>query len=108
MGSESEPPQPTMPTSERAGENSPSAPSIHSSQSKAESTFSSIQTLVRDYTERKKAKAAAKKVDYYEKKYGFVPKNAMTEAEWKRAKKNGPTVKVPSKLKVTAYHGHYW
>ena len=33
-----------------------------------------------------------RKVDFYMKQYGFVPKNVMTEAEWKRAKKQAPTV----------------
>lgn len=58
---------------------------------------------------RKKAKEAAKKVDFYEKHYGFVPKNVMTEAEWKKARKDAPKVEASSnKLKATAYQGHYW
>ncbi|KAM5492458.1 hypothetical protein McaMca56_007023 [Microsporum canis] len=68
-----------------------------------------IKTLKQTYNEKKKARESARRVDYYEKNYGFVPKNAMTEAEWKKARRDAPKVKgAGSGLKITAYQGHYW
>ncbi|KAI0485537.1 hypothetical protein F4859DRAFT_386861 [Xylaria cf. heliscus] len=58
------------------------------------------------YDEKKKAKEIAEKVDYYEKIYGFVPKNAMTEAEWKRARDAAPKTKAKGELKATLYGGY--
>ena len=41
------------------------------------------------------ARESARKVDFYEKTYGFVPKNVMTEAEWRAARERAPKEKVP-------------
>lgn len=38
-------------------------------------------------------KKLAKKVDWYERHYGFVPRNVMTEAEWQAARDRAPKVK---------------
>lgn len=60
-------------------------------------------TLVRhakqSYKNKRRVKEAARKVDFYEKLYGFVPKNAMTEAEWRDARERAPKAKVPFKGK---------
>jgi hypothetical protein len=45
------------------------------------------------YRSHKAAKDASRKVQFYEQIYGFVPKNVMTEAEWKAARKKAPVVK---------------
>lgn len=74
-----------------------------SSQAKTRSPLSLVRNASQAYSDRKKAKEAARKVDYYEKIYGFVPKNVMTKAEWKRAREEAPKVKVPGKLKATTF-----
>lgn len=58
------------------------------------------------FNENKESRAAKKKVDYYEKLYGFVPKNVMTEAEWSRSRKEAPKERT-GKLKSTVYMGHW-
>ncbi|KAG7147883.1 hypothetical protein HYQ46_003256 [Verticillium longisporum] len=60
-------------------------------------------TYLRD---KKREREATKKVDFYEKHYGFVPKNVLTEAEWKRIRKEAVKVKVPVKMRSKGYH--YW
>lgn len=69
------------------------------------SPLSFIKNAKHAYDDKKKAKEAARKVDYYQKNYGFVPKNVMSEAEWKRAKENAPKEKVPFKPKAKPYFG---
>lgn len=54
-------------------------------------------SFVQAYKEKRRAKEAARKVDYYERLYGFVPKNVMTEAEWRDARERIPKTKVPFK-----------
>lgn len=82
----------------------PSSPSLPSSSAaKSRSPLSLVRDATQAYSDKKKAKAAARKVDFYEKIYGFVPKNAMSEAEWKRARENAPKVKVKGKLRATPY-----
>ncbi|KAF3354372.1 Putative oxidoreductase [Verticillium dahliae VDG1] len=56
--------------------------------------------------DKKREREATKKVDFYEKHYGFVPKNVLTEAEWKRIRKEAVKVKVPVKMRSKGYH--YW
>lgn len=79
------------------------------STSTSNSTIDKIKSLKHAYSQKKAAEKEAKKVDFYLKNYGFVPKNVMTEAEWERARKNAPKVKgATNGLKATAYQGHYW
>lgn len=83
---------------------SPSSSSLPSSSAaKSRSPLSLVRDATQAYSDKKKAKQAARKVDFYEKIYGFVPKNAMSEAEWKRARENAPKVKVKGKLRATPY-----
>lgn len=51
------------------------------------------------YWYRRRVKEAARKVDFYENMYEFVPKNAMTEAEWRDAKERAPKTNVSFKHK---------
>lgn len=53
------------------------------------------RSLVQAYKDKRRAKEAARKVDLYERLYGFVPKNVMTEAEWRDARGRVPKTKVP-------------
>ena len=57
--------------------------------------LSFIQNATQAYKDKRRAKEAARKVDYYERLYGFVPKNAMTQAEWRDARERVPKTKVP-------------
>ncbi|KAH8885741.1 hypothetical protein GQ53DRAFT_353230 [Thozetella sp. PMI_491] len=83
-----------------------SAPSPSSSaRAKASSHFSFMRDVKDRYTGKRQEKEAAKKVDVYEKLYGFVPKNAMSEEEWERARKAAPKVKVPFQFKKNLYFG---
>jgi hypothetical protein len=67
------------------------------------SPFAFVKNMAQSYEEKKKAKEAARKVDFYQDIYGFVPKNAMTEAEWKLARKRAPKTKVDSSLHASVY-----
>ncbi len=75
----------------------------HRQEGKRERTRKTPMTLVQDakqsYKDKRRAKEAVRKVDFYEKLYGFVPKNAMTEAEWRDARERAPKAKVPFKGK---------
>lgn len=63
------------------------------------------RSLVQSFKDKRRAKESAKKVDYYEKMYGFVPKNVMTEAEWRDARDRAPKVKKPVTLESRSYFG---
>ncbi|KAK2759757.1 hypothetical protein FQN54_002491 [Arachnomyces sp. PD_36] len=98
------------PTTESTSKNFAEAPSTStapasSPQPEPESSLSFMGNMKKAYDDKKKAKEAAKKVDFYEKMYGFVPKNVMSEAEWKQAKKDAPKVKAPNQLKATSFFG---
>ena len=58
-----------------------------------------IKNATQLYKDKRRAKEAARKVDYYKKLYGFVPKNAMTEAEWRDARERIPKTKIPFKAR---------
>ena len=58
-----------------------------------------VQDMKQVYRDKRRAKEASRKVDFYEKMYGFVPKNAVTEAEWRDARERVPKTKVPFKGK---------
>lgn len=68
------------------------------------STIDKLKAIRDSFTHRKETR----KVDFYLKNYGFVPKNVMTEAEWAKARRDAPKVKPATGLKATAYQGHYW
>jgi hypothetical protein len=65
-----------------------------------------LKELKESYAEKKKAKDAERLVDFYEKKYGFLPKNVMTESEWKNARARAPKVESSYRFKATSYGGH--
>ena len=70
------------------------------------SSSSSILGRIRDaYVERRMAKEAQRKVDFYEDIYGFVPKNVMTQAEWRLARERAPKVKVKTSWGGKTYFG---
>ncbi|KFH41563.1 hypothetical protein ACRE_077070 [Hapsidospora chrysogenum ATCC 11550] len=70
------------------------------------SSSSSILGRIRDaYVERRMAKEAQRKVDFYEDIYGFVPKNVMTQAEWRLARERAPKVKVKTSWGGRTYFG---
>ncbi|KFA64617.1 hypothetical protein S40285_10160 [Stachybotrys chlorohalonatus IBT 40285] len=72
----------------------------------AEASRSSPFSLLKDaVTGRRAASAAQRKVDYYEKTYGFVPKNAMTEEEWRRAREAAPKIKKKTQWGSKMYMG---
>jgi hypothetical protein len=89
---------PRAPIERAAGPSSPTSPAASSSSN----PFSNLKTA---YKEKQRAKMAAKKVDYYEKIYGFVPKNVMSEAEWKDARDRAPKVKKPTEFGARSYFG---
>lgn len=68
-------------------------------ESSRKTPMSLIQNATQSFKDKRRAKEAARKVDYYEKLYGFVPKNAMTEAEWRDARERAPKTKRPFKGK---------
>jgi hypothetical protein len=83
----------------------------------------SLRNPLESYAQRKRAKEAVRKVDYYEKMYGFVPRNVMTQAEWRDARRRNVDAeeakkkkkkdeegekKGEKKARATAYIGHYW
>lgn len=78
-----------------------SSKSSHCEQGKRERTRKNpmmlLQAAQQSYKNKRRVKEAARKVDFYEKLYGFVPKNAMTEAEWRDARERAQKTKVPSK-----------
>ena len=61
--------------------------------------LSFVKSSTQAYKDRRRAREARRKVDYYEKLYGFVPKNAMTEAEWRDARERVPGTTVPFRAK---------
>jgi hypothetical protein len=72
----------------------------------ASPSSSSLLGRIRDaYVERRRAKEAQRKVDFYEDIYGFVPKNVMTQAEWRLARERAPKVKVKTSLGGRTYFG---
>jgi hypothetical protein len=73
---------------------------LHGEESTSSSAVSFIQKAKASYSEKRKAKEAAKKVDFYEKMYGFVPKNVMSEAEWKKAREKAPKAKAKVSLEA--------
>ncbi|KAH6677897.1 hypothetical protein F5X68DRAFT_213389 [Plectosphaerella plurivora] len=93
--------EPQQPQPESAAGPSSSATTA-SSASSSLNPFSNLKTA---YQEKQRAKLAAKKVDYYEKIYGFVPKNVMTEAEWKDARDRAPKVKKSTEWGARTYFG---
>lgn len=89
----------------------PTKPSAGPSSSKGEPSDESggggcFKKIGEAFSEKKNARAAQKKIDYYEKLYGFVPKNVMTEAKWSKSRKNAPK-QCTGKLKSTVYMGHW-
>ena len=65
-----------------AGPSSPTKPSL-------------LKRAKQAHEDWRSARDSARKVDFYEKTYGFVPKNVMTEAEWRAARERAPKEKVP-------------
>ena len=61
--------------------------------SKGKSPLSFVRSAKQAYEERREAREAKRKVDFYEKIYGFVPKNVMSEAEWRKARERAPKEK---------------
>ncbi|KAL6862641.1 hypothetical protein ACO1O0_002878 [Amphichorda felina] len=71
-----------------------------------QATSSSYLERLRDaLAEKKRAREARRKVDFYQRIYGFVPKNVMTEAEWRRAKERAPKEKVPFSFRPRPFFG---
>ncbi|KAL2105778.1 hypothetical protein VUR80DRAFT_7769 [Thermomyces stellatus] len=64
-------------------------------ESRTKGRLSFIHNAAQAYKDKRRAKEATRKVNYYQKLYGFVPKNAMTEAEWRDAREKVPKTKVP-------------
>ncbi|EGD94342.1 hypothetical protein TESG_01862 [Trichophyton tonsurans CBS 112818] len=77
--------------------------SITSTSTSTSSTIDKLKAIKDSFTRKE-----TRKVDFYLKNYGFVPKNVMTEAEWAKARRDAPKVKPATGLKATAYQGHYW
>ena len=67
----------------------------------SKSPIALFKSAVESYEEKRRAREAKRKVDFYEKLYGFVPKNAMTEAEWRAAREKMPKEKVKSSLRAS-------
>ncbi|TPX12838.1 uncharacterized protein E0L32_006718 [Thyridium curvatum] len=86
----------------------PPAEASSSSSSRGGSSSSNPFNLIRSAKEAYEARQANKKVDYYEKMYGFVPKNVMTEAEWKRARKEAPRERKPFESYVKKQYFGSW
>ena len=86
---------------------SPFPPETHrdtrSPQRESSSGLSFLQKAKQAHGDWKSARDSARKIDFYEKTYGFVPKNAMTEAEWKAARSRAPKEKVPFKAAGSFY-----
>ncbi|KAI9167860.1 hypothetical protein HJFPF1_04000 [Paramyrothecium foliicola] len=82
----------------------PSQPSAVASSSSSSQSF--LASAKEAYKARRAAKDLDRKVEFYEKLYGFVPKNVMSEAEWKAAKSAAPKVKKKGQLKSTTYMMH--
>ncbi|KAH7305995.1 hypothetical protein B0I35DRAFT_111246 [Stachybotrys elegans] len=55
--------------------------------------------------EKRNAAADRRRAEMFQKKYGFVPKNLMTETEWKRTVKNAPVVKKKMEWRATTPFG---
>jgi hypothetical protein len=66
-----------------------------SSSSSSLSPFKYLASAKDAYRSHKAAKEADRKVQFYQNIYGFVPKNVMTEAEWKAARKKAPVHRKP-------------
>lgn len=66
---------------------------------------SRLTRLRESIAEKRRAKEAQRKVDFYQDIYGFVPKNVMTEAEWRQARDRAPKVKVHTPLRARVYSG---
>lgn len=93
---------PRAQTENAAGPSSSATPTASASASSSSNPFSNLKAA---YQEKQRAKLAAKKVDYYEKLYGFVPKNVMTELEWKDSRDRAPKVKKPTEWGSRTYFG---
>ncbi|KAM0276083.1 hypothetical protein ACHAQH_007102 [Verticillium albo-atrum] len=111
--SSSSAPSSSAPSSSAPSSSAPSssAPSSSAPSSSAPSSSpaaaSSSRNPITYFMDKKREREATKKVDFYEKHYGFVPKNVLTEADWKRIRKNAPKVKVPAKTQITKGY-FYW
>ncbi|KAI0205635.1 hypothetical protein F4808DRAFT_409747 [Astrocystis sublimbata] len=75
------------------------------STSKPSSSTSLFTAIKQKHNRKKKGKEIEKKVDLYERIYGFVPKNVMTEDEWRRAREAAPKTKKKGGLKATPFMG---
>ncbi|KXJ88736.1 hypothetical protein Micbo1qcDRAFT_177787 [Microdochium bolleyi] len=87
-------------TSAASSSSSPSPlppPPFESSPWSSSSIFS--RTPRRHFQEWRRGKEAKKKVDFYENLYGFVPKNVMSEAEWRAAREAAPKTRAKGQLK---------
>ncbi|KAM0330109.1 hypothetical protein ACHAQA_004281 [Verticillium albo-atrum] len=90
-------------SSSNVGASSSSSVDPSPAKSSSRSPLSFIKDASQAYSDRKREKEASKKVDFYEKHYGFVPKNVLTEAEWKRIRKDAVKVKAPTKVQAKGY-----
>lgn len=73
-------------------DNPTQASSSPSSSSAQPSPSSFLRNPLRSISSYRRDRESRKKVDYYERVYGFVPKNVMSEAEWRAAREAAPKV----------------
>jgi hypothetical protein len=101
------------PTSARASAVAPSSSSVPAQSPAASSpaaaaSDSSRPSLLARYRDARNAKAAKKaqrKVDFYERYYGCVPRNVMTNEEWENARKRTPVEKKKTSWGSRTYGG---
>jgi hypothetical protein len=105
--STSPPPAPTTtPPTSTSRPSQPTSSTAPEAASTRKPSATSFLTSARDaLTSCRRGKDLDRKVQFYEKMYGFVPKNVMSEAEWAAARKAAPKERKKGQLKQRLYFG---